>query len=247
MKALILAAGYATRLYPLTLNQPKPLLKVGGKSIMERIIKKISILPEINGIFIVTNNKFFTNFNEWAEGFESRIPLKIINDNTTSNEDRLGAVGDIKFVIDAEKIDEDFLVFGGDNLFNEDLGDIYRFYKGKDRSVVAFKDVGDIEIAKRMGIASVDETQKITEFVEKPSEPKSTFAATCVYFIRKEDLPLIEDCLNENKSSEEVKAGELIAYMIGRTDVYGYVLKEMWFDIGDIDQLKEADEYWKGK
>ena len=247
MKAIILAAGYATRLYPLTLNQPKPLLKVGGKPMMERIIDKINSIKEVDVIYVVTNNKFFSHFNDWADNFKSEKTIKTLSDQTMSNDDRLGALGDIKFVIDKENLDEDIIVFGGDNLFEEELSPIHSLFKEKGSSIVLFNDVKDIEIAKRMGVASLDDSKKITEFVEKPPEPKSTLAATCVYFLKKDDLPLIDECLKSKGGEGEVKAGDLIAYMIEKTDVYGYVLKKKWFDIGNLDQLKEADEYWKGK
>lgn len=247
MKAIILSAGYGTRLYPLTLNKPKPLLKVGGKSIIEHIIEKLDPIPSLNEIYIITNNKFFSHFQQWANNFNSEKIIKIINDNTTSDENRLGALGDIKFAITKENINEDILIFGGDNLFEDGLEPMHDFFKTKGTSVVGFNDVKDLEIAKRMGVALLNPNQKIIEFVEKPPAPKSTFVSTLVYFLKKEDLHLIDECLKLEEGSKEVKAGELIAFMIKKTAIHGYVFNKRWFDIGNLEQLKQADECWSKK
>ena len=131
MKAIILAAGYATRLYPLTLNKPKPLLEVAAKPIIEHILFKIEKIKEINNIFIVTNNKFYAKFASWLAVYESKKKIKIINDKTSSNEDRLGAVGDIKFVLEQEKLNDDVMIIAGDNLFEFSLSGPVKIFKEK--------------------------------------------------------------------------------------------------------------------
>ena len=134
MDAIILAAGYATRLYPLTENTPKPLLKVAGKLMIEHIIKKLEELEIINEIYIVTNNKFEQKFLEWLHNFDAKKPIEIINDGTKSNEDRLGALGDIYYVTDTKKIDKDIVVIAGDNLFEFPLLDVINLFKKRNSS-----------------------------------------------------------------------------------------------------------------
>ncbi len=182
MKAIILAAGYGTRLYPLTLNKPKPLLEVAGKPIIEHIINKIEEVEEIDKVFIVTNAKFYKNFKEWCERFKSEKKIKIINDKTKSNEDRLGSLGDINFVIEKEKIKEDALIIAGDNFFHFSLKEFLESLRRPDKSAVVLYDVKDRELAKQYGIVGVNEENRMMEFQEKPAEPKSTLASTGVYF-----------------------------------------------------------------
>ena len=247
MKAIILCAGYATRLYPLTKNNPKPLLKVGGKPMVEHVLDKIDELEVIDCVYIVTNDKFSTHFNEWKENSLRESKIIIVNDGTTSNEDRLGSVGDIQFVLDNANIQDDVIIINGDNLFEDSLNGMYSMFNEKDGSVVAFKDVKDLEIAKLMGVAALNEEGRIIEFVEKPAQPKSTFVSTGIYMIKKEDLHFIKKVLETNNQTGEVKTGEMIIYMMDKTNVYGKVFNKAWFDVGSHEQLKEADEYWSSK
>ena len=150
IKAIIPAAGYATRLYPLTLNKPKHLLEVGGKPIIEHVIKKISELS-VDEIYVVTNLKYYIMFKGWLENFKCRIPVKILNDRTTSNEDRLGQIGDILFVIEKEKVDDDLLIVAGDNLFNFSLRPAFDFFQKNNLIVNALYDAKSLKIAKKHG------------------------------------------------------------------------------------------------
>jgi len=246
MKSLILAAGYATRLYPLTLNTPKSLLLISGKPLIEIIISRIEELKDIDTIYIVTNEKFYSKFLEWSKGFQSQKKVVIINDRTKSNKDRLGAVGDMHFVIQKEKVNEDLLVIAGDNLFEFSLLDMYQFYKKKKSTVVAFRDLKDKKlIANKLGTAHLDETGKILEFQEKPAMPKTSLAATACYIFTKEDLIELERCIKENKKPDN--SGDFVRHLAEKKHVYAYMFEERWFDIGDLEQLKEADKYWGGK
>ena len=161
MKALILAAGYATRLYPITLNQPKPLLKIGGRPLVEYIIDKIKEVKEIKQIYIVTNNKFTPHFEEWASHYESDIQIKTINDGTMTNEDRLGAIGDINFVIQKENINEDFLVLAGDTLFDLNLNELVKLRNEKQATIKVVKELPKEKIANTYGNVIQDENNKI--------------------------------------------------------------------------------------
>jgi glucose-1-phosphate thymidylyltransferase len=239
MKAIILAAGYATRLHPLTLNQPKPLLKVGDKPIIEHILKKIEKIETIGQVFIVTNEKFYPTFLEWREGFNSHLDIEIVNDRTTCNEDRLGAIGDINFVIKTQNIQSDLLIVGGDNLFEEELTDFVHFFKEKGSSIL-LNDVNCNDLAKLYGIVSLNENSQITNFIEKPEEPESTLASTLIYALKKEHLPTIRETIELGKAD---RAGDFIAHLSKKSQVFGKSLNGRWFDIGSIDQLKEAEEF----
>ena len=243
MKALILAAGYATRLYPLTLNKPKPLLKVGSKTITDRLVDKIERIEPIDEIYIVTNQKFSSNFEEWAKGRSSSKRIRVINDRTLSNETRLGGIGDMNMVVEEAKIEDDLLVLGGDNLFSFDLSGFIRFGRSKAASAVALRDVEDSSEAKKYGIVSLDENDRVTEFVEKPEKPKSTLAAMCVYYFPKEKLRFLDAYLKagENKDAP----GLYISWLAKKDVVYGYKIEGEWFDIGDKRLLKLADELYK--
>ena len=240
MKAIILAAGYATRLHPLTLNQPKPLLKVGDRPIIEHILKKIEKIETIGQVFVVTNEIFYSHFLEWREGFNSHLDIEIINDGTTSNEDRLGAIGDINFVIKTQNLKSDLLIVGGDNLFEEELTDFVHFFKEKGSSSILLNDVNCTKLAQLYGIVSLNEDGQITNFVEKPEEPESTLASTLIYALKKEHLPIIRETIELGQAD---RAGDFIAYLSKKTPVFGKSLNGRWFDIGSIDQLKEAEEF----
>jgi glucose-1-phosphate thymidylyltransferase len=240
MKALILAAGYATRLYPLTLNFPKPLLKVGGRPIVEHIIAKIAGAGA-DEIFIVTNDKYYPHFLDWSGSFRSNVPVKIINDGTKSNEDRLGAVGDINFVITNENIQEDLMIIAGDNLFEFDIKDLAALSGKKNSSAIAARDINDFEAAKRFGVLALGKDNKIVEFAEKPAQPKSTLVSTACYVLKKEDVEELKKCFKEMKPDN---LGDFITYLISKKDVYAYVFSEQWFDIGSHEQLKEADIFY---
>ncbi len=250
MKAMILAAGYATRMYPMTKYIPKPLLPIAGKPMMEFLLDKISEIEDIDEIFVVTNEKFYKNFKIWQERLEAahvyNKKITVLNDGTKDEETRLGALGDIEFVIKNGNVDEDFRIIAGDNLFRNELLPMHDFFKEKGTSVVAFNDIKDIEMAKRMGIGTLDENKKIVKFVEKSPEPESTLAATLIYFFKKEDLHLIGDCISEKGHAEEIKAGELITFMIEKTDVFGYVFDKTWIDIGNLDQFERANKEYGG-
>ncbi len=245
MKAIILAAGYATRLYPLTLNQPKPLLNLGNRPMIERTIEKIEKIDEIDTIYIVTNDKFKIHFDGWLLRYSSNKSIKIINDGTLSNEDRLGAVGDINFVIEQEKIDDDLLVVAGDNLFKFDLKDLISVKKEKDASILAVRDLEDPKLlSHKFGTILQDQDKKIINFEEKPEEPKSSLAATAIYLFKKEDVQEIKNCLRENPKLDN--SGEFIKYLISKKPVYAYIVKGEWFDIGSKEELIEADKKYGG-
>ncbi len=243
MKAIILAAGYGTRLYPLTKDKSKSLIKVAGKPIIEHILLRIEEVADVDKIFIVTNDSFFKDFLDWKKNYTSNIEVKIINDKTSSNEKRLGAIGDIHFVVSNEDIDDDILVIGGDNIFDFCLVHLDRFFREKITSVIALYDIKDkSKAANKYGIVQTDKNNKILEFYEKPSMPKTSLVSTACYILSREDLRELEECIKENKKLDNL--GDFIKYLSAKKHVYGYIFSERWFDIGSHEQLLEAEEYW---
>ena len=242
MKALILAAGYATRLYPLTKKYPKPLLEVKGKPIINYIIDKIELVNGINEIFIVTNSKFISDFRRWAKTISSPIKITLVDDLTKSNRDRLGAIGDISFVIKKKKIQEDLLVVGGDNLFSGSLQGFLAAVKKNlaptSLGVYRLKRKND---ASRYGVVKLDKLKRVISFQEKPKHPQSNLVAMCLYYISKKYLNLIDVYIKDEVRKTDA-TGSYIAWLKDRVDVYGYVFSGSWFDIGDYQYLNSAKE-----
>jgi glucose-1-phosphate thymidylyltransferase len=230
MKALILAAGYATRLRPLTDSIPKQLLPVGGRPIVDWILDRIEE-TSADEVHLVTNARFADDFVRWAGDKD----VVVHNDGTTSNEDRLGAIGDIQFV----DLDDDLLVTAGDNLFDYSLGDYEAYWRERDGSCVAVYNVGDVELAKKYGVVDVDENDRVRAFVEKPVDPPTTLCATATYLYTREHANLIATYLAEGNPPDQ--PGNYVAWLHTRAPVYAYRFEGDWFDIGDRDQLLEAD------
>lgn len=242
MKVLILAAGYGTRLYHLVINTPKALLPINGKPIINFILDKVKNIKGLNEILVVSNNKFESHFKDWAKqnnGYP--IPITIINDRTNTPEERLGSIGDIQFVLKQEKIADDVLVVGGDNLFDYGLEEYIQFALKKDDSVtIGLYDIGHLEGAKKFGVVAINSENKITSFQEKPLEPKSTLIAMCFYFLPKKTLGLINDYLIESKKSDT--AGDYIRWLHEKKNVYGFKFNGTWYDIGSIESYNDAQK-----
>ncbi|NQT32720.1 MAG: nucleotidyltransferase family protein [Candidatus Omnitrophica bacterium] len=244
MKGLILAAGYGTRLYPLTLDRPKPLVKVGGRTILERILRKFEKMDTCDAVYIVTNDKFYDMITSWGRDRSFSVKLDIVNDLTTSNEDRLGAIGDISLVLQKKDPKEDLLIVAGDNLFEFDIADFISFAREKNRLSVALFDVKNRKLAQRYGIVSIDSSCRINDFQEKPSSPKSTLASTGIYYLPKEKLNMLEEYTKTGLAQDA--PGNFVKWASENDDVFGYVFNEGWYDIGDKKSLEKADiEYRK--
>ena len=244
MDAILLAAGYATRLYPLTENMPKPLLNVAGKPIIEHIIKKLNEVKSIGKIYIVTNDRFNGHFKNWMKSFEAEKPIEIINDSTASNEDRLGALGDVNYAINEKSIDDEIMVIAGDNLFELSLNDVVSLFKKIKSSVIVLHDVKDFELAKHYGIVEVSNSI-VAGFEEKPDIPKSTLASTGIYLFPKKTIPLIKKYIAQGNSPD--KTGSFIEWLHKRETVYSYVTDKKWYDIGNIEQLEKANRHYGQK
>ena len=238
MKCVILAAGYATRLRPLTDHLPKHLLPVGERPMLEWVLDRVREVDEVDAIHLVTNSLFAPEFERWARPHG----VLVHDDETTSNEDRLGAVGDLNLVIETAGLrDDELLVLAGDNLFELSLPGFVEWWRAKPRpsSAVPLHDVGDLELATQYGIADVDERDRIVRFVEKPSDPTSTLASTLIYLLPPEHVQLIRTYLDEGESPDN--AGSFLGWLAGREPVYGFRFEGSWFDIGNHEQLLDAD------
>lgn len=248
MKALIPAAGYATRLYPLTRDFPKPLLDISGRPMIEHIISKIADIPEINEIIVVTNAKFFANFDAWKKNFNSKTPITILNDGTQNENEKLGAIGDFQFAIEKAGIKEDLLIINADNLFNFDLLKPYSLFKSKKSDIVCFFDIGSVEEARKMGVGQLDSSGRVIDFVEKPPEPKTTLMSTGIYFYKASTVQLIKKYLILGNPPD--KPGSFVSWLYKEVPVFGFVPKgkgEKWFDIGSFEALEEARKTFAGK
>jgi glucose-1-phosphate thymidylyltransferase len=235
MKALVLAAGYATRLYPLTLDRPKALLEVGGKPMLDHVVERL--LPMgVQGVVVVTNAKFTPHFEQWAQG---KGDVRIVNDGTTSNDDRLGAIGDIGFVLDRLGLDEELVVVAGDNLFSDDISGFTAYGREVDAPVLAVHDVGDLSRMGEYNQVEVDDHGRILFFEEKPTDPRTTFAGVALYYYPRQTLPLVRRYLGEGNNPDQ--PGRLIEWLYPRTPVYTWRLPGHWYDIGSTETLEEAD------
>jgi glucose-1-phosphate thymidylyltransferase len=242
MKLIVLAAGYATRLYPLTLNQPKPLLPVAGKPMMEHVLDNISTIRAIDQAYIVTNAKFVTHFEKWAEGYKHpnlHFGFTIVNDHSIDDSKKLGAIGDLHLVLTQFEIDDDIIVIGGDNLFSHDLAEFGDYSQQKNSPVTGVYDVGDLEQIKKYNAIEIDENSRITYFEEKPKEPKSTLTGIALYYYPKGTLPLIHQYIAEGNNPDQ--PGRLVQWLYPRVPFYVWKVPGIWFDVGSIETLEEAN------
>jgi len=239
---LILAAGYATRLYPLTKDFPKPLLSVGDRPIIDYIIDKLEPIEEINEIIVVTNSRFFSLFQKWAQELKVKKNLSVVDDLTLSDEDKRGAIGDMDFVLKEKRIGEDLLVIGGDNIFSGDLSDFLLFSeKVRPYPVIGIYDLKDKGQASKYGVIGVDEKNVIVDFEEKPLNPNSALVAMCLYFFPEEKLSRIGEYFKIEGAKKDAM-GFYIDWLRKKESVYGYIFQGQWYDIGDkkfYDRAKE--------
>ena len=240
MKAIVLAAGYATRLYPLTLDQPKHLLQVGGRPILERLLGQLATIESLERVYIITNAKFAGRFREFAESWAGPPEVVVVDDGTTSETDKLGAIGDLALVIRRAALDEDLLVAAGDSVFSEGgLDEFVRFGLDRDAPVIAASELGDLEAIKSYSAIATDSGGRIVAFEEKPAEPKSSLAGIALYFYPRSALPLVGRYLAEGNNPDQ--PGRLVEWMYERTPFYVWEVPGRWYDIGSPETLEQAD------
>jgi len=238
MNAVILAAGYATRLYPLTLDRPKALLPVAGRPMVEHLLLRLEGVEGLDAIHLVTNSKFAGAFREWAAGWNGQ-EVKIVDDGTSDEETKLGAIGDLELTIRAAAIDDDLIVLAGDNLFSESLAPFGAFARAKAAPVIGVYDVGDLEAIRRYNSITLDEDDRLTYFEEKPEHPRTTLTGIALYFYPRKSLGAVREYLAAGNNPDQ--PGRLIEWLYPREPVYAWRVPGRWYDIGSAETLAEAD------
>lgn len=241
MKAIILWAWYATRLFPLTKNFPKPLLKINNKPMINYIMEKIENIW-IDEVFLVTNDKFTKHFQDWKSNYRWKCQnINVINDWTTSNDDRLWAIWDINFVIEKTWIHDDLLIIGWDNLFEFELNKARKIFEKNNKPTIIWYDIKNYEAAKSYWIIEINENNLIKSFEEKPSKPKSTICAICVYFYPKYIIPVIKEYLKDWNNPDA--PWNLPARLIkNNNEVFAVSHDKNWYDVWWFESLKKAKE-----
>lgn len=243
MQCILLAAGYATRLYPLTENMPKALLKLGEKTILEMVTDKIDEVDDVETIYIVSNEKFYNSFVEWSKSYKGTKKVKVINDHTTNNDNRLGAIGDLKYVIDKEKIDDEILVMASDNIFDFSLCDFEKMYRRTNSDMICAHVIENKDDLHSMGVVELDGDGKVISFEEKPQEPKSDLGVPPFYLYKRDTVKLIDKYLDEGNNPDA--PGHFVPWLIGHRDVYAYVFEGVRIDIGTPESYYDACEKYK--
>jgi len=243
MKALILAAGYGTRLASVIKDTPKPLIPVGDRPLIDYVFDKLQNIKHLSEIVVVSNNKFTPHFQKWAAGRRG-LPIRVVNDNTNTPEERLGSVGDIRFVWEKEPSLQDWLIIGGDNLFDQDLPVFMEFSIAKTPAVtIGVFDIKDIGSATKFGVVGLDKNQKVTSFQEKPKDPVSSIIAMCVYYFPKQTIGYLTEYLSVSKAVDA--AGSYIQWLSEKKNVYGFQFSGKWYDIGSVESLNDARNHFK--
>src|SRR5215475_12630465 len=242
MKVIILAAGYATRLYPLTLTRPKPLLPVAGKPMVEYVLDNLAPIRGLDRIYVVTNAKFAVQFQKWADDYrssKSHMEFTVVNDGSTDDSNKLGAIGDIHYVLTSQKVDDDLIIVAGDNLFDHELSGFGRFCREKQAPVVAVYDVKVLEDIKKYNAITLAADGRITFFEEKPKNPTSTITAIALYYYPRSTIPLIKQYVAEGNNPDQ--PGRLVQWLYPRVAVYTWTVPGLWYDIGSKETLEEAN------
>ncbi|RZF58895.1 nucleotidyltransferase family protein [Sphingobacterium corticibacterium] len=243
MKTLILAAGYATRLYPLTKHFPKPLLEVGGKTILDRLVEAVDGIEQVNQHIVVTNATFHQHFEDWKAASGYKKDIVILNDGTTSNDNRLGAVRDILFAIEQLGINEDLLVLAGDNVVTFSFANFVRYAREKRTSCISCHEEPSLAALQKTGVLEADENMRAIAMHEKPENPPSHWAVPPFYYYKKEDLPLIQQAIDQGCGYDA--PGNLAAWLCRKTEVYAWPINGERYDIGDMAAYEHAQEVFK--
>ena len=242
MKCLILAAGYATRLYPLTENFPKPLLEVGGKTILDWLIEDIDRSGAIDEYVVISNHKFACHFDAWAKTRGEKIT--VVDDGTSTNETRLGAVRDVKFACDSLSLDSDMLVIAGDNLLDFSLCRFIEYAKDKNTSAIMRYYEPSEEKLKKCGVVTVDDGGKILKMVEKPQCPESHWCCPPFYYYTKEAASMVGEAIESGCGTDA--PGSFIAWLAERLPVYAMEMPGKRYDIGNLESYNKVKMEYKG-
>jgi glucose-1-phosphate thymidylyltransferase len=240
MKAIVLAAGFATRMYPLTRDRAKPLLEVGGRPVIEWLLQRLVALPEVDEVVVVANGRFHADFDAWAARLDVRVPVRVLNDGAQDDDSKLGAIGDLALAVDAlEERAAPLLVAAGDNLIGFDLAPYAaRFAARPERPLLLVREIeGDIP-PRRYNEVVLDGEGGISSFREKPDDPQSPLASICLYFLPGDVRADLATYLEEEANHDA--PGYLMQWLHGRRPLAAAALGEGWYDIGNLETLERA-------
>lgn len=243
MKCVLLAAGYATRLYPLTLDTPKSLLKVGSTTILERILAKVNEVSAIDEIVLVSNARFADQFRTFLHEQGTEKLVCVLDDGTSDNEHRRGAVADLAFAIAERRLDNDILVLAGDNLFDFSLADFVEFFLEKNADCITAYIEHDLDALRRTGVAQMGSDSRVLAFEEKPREPKSHFAVPPFYAYKRETLPLMQTYVDAGAPADA--PGQFIEWLVARKPVYAFQFVGRRYDIGTLESYERAQRIFQ--
>lgn len=244
MICIILAAGYATRLYPLTENYPKPLLDVQGKTVLDWLLSDVDRIKKIDKFVLISNHKFYHHFVSWRESCSLSSRVVVLDDGSTANENRFGALKDILFAIESLDLDDDLLVLAGDNLLDFSLSGFVSFFRQKDATCIMRHYEDDIARLQRTGVAVVDNDDKVLSMEEKPKEPKSNWAIPPFYIYKRQDVPLLREAIAAGCNTDA--PGSFITWLCKHSVVYAYPMPGKRWDIGNLESYEQVKREYKG-
>ena len=247
MIAILLAAGYATRLYPLTKDKPKSLLPLGKRLIIDYIMDSVDKIPELNKIVLITNSKFAGQFSDWAsaQDREGKAPITVIDDGTTDDSNKRGAIGDIIYTIEQENIDDDICVLAGDNIFTYSIEHMYAFFREKNAPTLIAINVPELHQRQKLAIAILDEDGKVTDMEEKPQAPKSEWGIYATYFYGREILPLFSEYIAEGNSPDA--PGNFPSWLYKKMPIYAFKGDGTCIDIGTVENYESTCRAYENK
>lgn len=243
MIALLLVAGYATRLYPLTINTPKPLLPVAGRPMLDYIADELDTLPDLTDICLISNHRFAEQFEQWAAARRLHSPditITVLDDGTTDDTNKRGAIGDMQFAVDTLHIDDDIVIIAGDNLFTYRLKDMYDHFRKIRKDLLIAIHVTDKDQLRKLAVATLDAEGKVLRMAEKPQEPESDTAIYATYFYKRETVPLIRTYLEEGLTPDA--PGNFPSWLHKRQDIYAYLADGTCIDIGTPENYHDVTE-----
>jgi glucose-1-phosphate thymidylyltransferase len=221
------------------------LLPLAARPMLDYLLDRVDEIADLDEIHLVSNARFAAQLRDWAARRSGRLPVRVLDDGTTSNEDRLGAIGDIRFTLERADLSGDLFVVAGDNVIGYDLRDYVRFWRESGGSAIALRDEPDPELIKQYGVVELDETDRVVSFEEKPAAPRSTLAATAAYLYSADHVELIPQYLDSGNPPDA--PGNFVAWLHSRASVFGYRFTGDWLDIGNKEQLLEADNLMRSR
>lgn len=248
MKTIVLAAGYATRMFPLTADFPKPLLTVGDTTILNRLLTDIDQINSVDGHIIVSNHKFFNHFDDWEKGADYKNPIILVDDGSVSNETRLGAVRDLYLAIEICNLwNEDLLVVAADNIIDFSFSGFADFFVVKGSSLIMYYEEQSLSALQKTGVITLDGNNRVMDMEEKPEKPKSQYAVPPFYLYRKEDLHFIKELVKENTFHGGVSVnmdapGNLVRFMLSKTIIHAWPMPGTRFDVGSLESYYQIKD-----